>query len=213
MVHMSSSRVRTCPSPLYCNYYFKTNPDNNNSSLLSKRAWGRGKYKIIDEHLSHIDWDFEFCHLSVHAILTKLLDILTPLIDSYIPFSIQPIPSSSLKPLAALKRERWKAWQFFKTLRRFYGRQSRECSSALNNYNQINHQYRNFFTHSQISYKMSLIDKLQDNPKAFHQYIRSKKVGDPTVGPLMHPGGSLVENCCTMAEMFVNSFSLVFKDS
>ena len=83
----------------------------------------------------------------------------------------------------------------------------------LANYDRINHQYKNHFIYSQISYEQTLIAKLKDNPKAFHQYIRKKKVGAPSVGPLLQPDGSLVEDSGAMAEIFVSSFSSVFKDS
>ncbi|KAK3871249.1 hypothetical protein Pcinc_023590 [Petrolisthes cinctipes] len=99
----------------------------------------------------------------------------------------------------------------FKNTRRFFGRHSLESSQALANYNNINHRFKNYFIHPQIQYEESLTDKLKDNPKSFHQYIRGTKVGAPSVGPLKCSDGSLTEQCDTMAEMFVTDFASVFK--
>ncbi|XP_045137135.1 uncharacterized protein LOC123519700 [Portunus trituberculatus] len=199
--------------PIKFTYHFTFNTSQDGNVCIKKRAWERGKYKIIDNHVSQIDWDYEFCHLSVDAKFNRLLQILTPLIDSYIPLCKQLSPSSPLSPPTALKKNRTTAWQLFKSTRRFYGRHSKQCTQALENYNIINRQYRNHFIYSQIAYERTLMDNLKRNPKAFHQYIRNKKVGAPSMGPLSHPDGSLVEDCAAMAEIFVNSFSSVFKDS
>ncbi|KAK3871258.1 hypothetical protein Pcinc_023584 [Petrolisthes cinctipes] len=50
-----------------------------------------------------------------------------------------------------------------------------------------------------------------DFPTLCLQYIRGKKVGAPSVGPLKCSDGSLTEQCDTMAEMFVTGFASVFK--
>ncbi len=82
---------------------------------------------------------------------------------------------------------------------------------ALINYNHINQHYRHYFTYTQIDYENALIDKIKENPKSFHQYIRNKKVSGPSVGPLKRPDGALVQNCGDMADIFADSFASVFK--
>ncbi|KAK4316132.1 hypothetical protein Pmani_012641 [Petrolisthes manimaculis] len=100
---------------------------------------------------------------------------------------------------------------FFKNTRRFFGRHSLESMQALANYNNINHNFKNYFVHTQIQYGESLADKLKDNSKSFHQYIHSKMVGAPSVSPLKCSDGSLMEQCDIMAEMLVTGFASVFK--
>jgi hypothetical protein len=56
---------------------------------------------------------------------------------------------------------------------------------------------------------MELLER-PDSHKLFHAYIRRKKVGCPSIGPLKVPGGELVVNPGQMAEIFVASFSGVF---
>ncbi len=145
-------------------------------------------------------------------MVARLLAVLDPLIESHVtPYTHTP-PNLVLNPPNNLKRDRKQAWRLYKNTRAIYGRYSDESVSALANYNAINYRYKNYFVHSQISYEVSLIDKLKDNPKSFHQYIRSKKVGAPSVGPLKRSDGTLVQSCGQMADMFVEGFASVFRD-
>ena len=50
----------------------------------------------------------------------------------------------------------------------------------------------------------------KDNPKLLHSYIRNKKVGPPTVGPIRLDSGNLTDKPGEMAEVFGSSFASVF---
>ena len=40
---------------------------------------------MINDQLSVIDWDFEFAHLNVNEMFYRFLQILIPLIETYVP--------------------------------------------------------------------------------------------------------------------------------
>ena len=62
---------------------------------------------------------------------------------------------------------------------------------------------------TQIDFEKSLISKVKSS-KALHKYIRSKKVGAPSVGPLRQDSGVLTADCAVMAELFASNFSSVY---
>ena len=175
-----------------------------------KRAWFRGRFGAIEEHLRACDWYYEFYGLSVSGMFGRLKDILSPLISSYVPlFSDRVAPNRHLPP-PWMKRDRSRAWKFYKDTRNTYGRHSAIAVQALAVFDVINSRYRNFFSDSQMRYEQSLLENFRECPKRFHTYIRSKKVGGLSVGPLKRVDGSLVVDCDEMAEMFVEEFSSVF---
>ena len=51
---------------------------------------------------------------------------------------------------------------------------------------------------------------MKESPKLLHQYIRSKKVGVPSAGPLKLDSGELIADCGEMAYIFTSNFSLVY---
>jgi hypothetical protein len=197
-------------SPILLDYNFLLDrPDIIDTS--PKRNWSKGKYGIIERHLQHYNWEFELTNLSVTDMFSRLQEIILPLVNKYVPLN-QKIPARPRhsKPPAQLKREREQAWKSYKLLRSQHGRLSIEALEGLHNYDLINHQYRNFSISSQINYEASLIDRFVESTKFFHSYIRRKKVGAPTVGPLRLADGSLTEDCKVMAELFADGFSSVY---
>ena len=135
--------------------------------------------------MAGVDWDFELGELSVNGMVQRLSDILAPLLRLYVP----EVNSSNkfhyvARPPGSLKRRRARAWQQYKQARQTYGRSSLLADVALDHYNAINNQFRSFHISSRVEYECLLIDRIKEYPKAFNFYIWSKKVGNPTVGPL-----------------------------
>ena len=58
-----------------------------------------------------------------------------------------------------------------------------------------------------------MLEDLKRNPKQLHAYIRHKKVGCPTVGPLKLGDGRLTDNALLMAETLATAFESVYVDS
>ena len=102
------------------------------------------------------------------------------------------------------------AWGAYKNARSTHGRQSPQATQALAHYDSINNRFRNFFTSKQINYEKSLIQKLKSSSKPYHQYIRSKKVETPSVGPLRMDCGELTRDCTQMADTFATHFCSVY---
>ena len=59
-------------------------------------------------------------------------------------------------------------------------------------------------------YEENLIEKFRENPKVLHAYIRKKKVGRPTVGPLTLANGELSDDAKQMSESLADAFSSVY---
>ena len=177
---------------------------------LARRDWFRGRYGMINNHLSAFDWQLEFHDLTVSAMYNRLKEILEPLIDRYVPLARAASHIKIRHPPPSLKRERSRAWRSYKNLRRLYGRSSVHASQALTVYNDLNDRYRRFFTHSQITFEHSLVSNFTEFPKRFHAYVRSKKIGNPSVGPLRKSDGTLIVKCDEMAEVFADEFSSVY---
>ncbi len=90
-----------------------------------------------------------------------------------------------------------------------HGRNSAQAVSALDFLN-YNFYYRRFALKSQSNYEFYLKDSLPKNPKVFHSYIRRKKVGTPSVGPLKDVNGDMITDSKAIADIFVNYFVSVF---
>jgi hypothetical protein len=175
-----------------------------------KRLWHRGKYKRISEALSHVDWERELMYYTVEDSYNFLLSVLQPLVERFVPEKLpSTLPPWNIKVPADLLQRRGASWANYKVIRQQHGRGSAPASAALNEFNQLNYTYRNFVLTSRIRYETNLLERV-DLRKLFHAYIRSKKVGRPSVGPLALPGGEFVDDPGLMAETFVTSFSSVF---
>ena len=57
---------------------------------------------------------------------------------------------------------------------------------------------------------MKLADLLGEAPKIFHSYLRERKNGCPSVGPLKLADGRVVHDSAGMSEEFGRAFSSVF---
>ena len=190
-------------------YFFQFNV-NSIDGGLPKRDWFRGRYGMINNHLSVFDWQLEFYDLGVSAMYSRLKEILDPLINRYVPLAKGPTHPKICHPPPSLKRERSRAWKSYKNLRGLYGRSSQCAAHALAIYSDLNDHYRRFFVHKQIAFERSLVSSLAEFPKRFHAYVRSKKVGNPSVGPLRKSDGTLIVKCDEMAEVFAEEFSSVY---
>ena len=197
--------------PVVLQYYFQSGVDISSPDVPNKYSWYKGKYNRIENQLSDVDWEYELCDLTVDEMFSKLKSILSPLINRHVP--IQPTSSNHSNkhsPPNALRESRKNAWQSYKQIRNTHGRQSELAENALENYNNINYRFRNYFIHSQINYEKSLAGKIKSSPKCLHRYIRNKKVGALSVGPLRKENGDLTADCHEMAEMLSDAFCSVY---
>ena len=185
--------------------------DQQNSQL---RIWSRGKYNLIETCLAEIDWYDEFFTLDCHSQYDKLLNILNSLIDHYVPLSTKKIDRLPWKtnPPRALLRSKKEAWREYKLLRGDLGRNSHFTDSAWCRFQNCNNSIKHFAVNSQKSYEKLVASQLKTNPKLFHSYIKHRRVGRPSIGPLSLEDGSITDNPQQMANCFAESFSSVFSN-
>ncbi|KAK3879851.1 hypothetical protein Pcinc_015615 [Petrolisthes cinctipes] len=148
--------------------------------------------------------------MSIDGMLSRLKSVVASLITQYIPVSLDRPHQSHPPPPNSLKSNRRNAWLAYKHSRSIYGRHSQQADLALERFNVLNHMFRNYHVTQQIQYEITLIKKMKESPKLLHQYIRHKKVGVPSVGPLKLDSGALTADCGEMADIFASSFSTVY---
>ena len=202
--------------PTLCEYLFNRNPLSETSMGEPRRRWHHGKYEKISKRLSEIDWDLEFHYLDVQEAYSRFLDIVTPLIQDHIPeYTLtcsRKVPWKVQPPSSLLSRRK-AAWDRFKASRSQLGRHSSLTKDALCSFFDVNRSVKNFALKSQSGYEMQLVEDFVSNPKQLHAYLRRKKVGCPTVGPLRLADGSLTDDALCMAETLASAFESVYVDT
>jgi len=197
-------------TPVVFDYLFQFDPLG--PPLRSVRhLWHRGDYGSISSALSAVDWDLEFSYSSIDDDFVLFCAILKSLIDRFVPnrYGGPAIPWS-VRPPRALLGQRSEAWRNFKASRREFGRRDGRTAAAMTVFTDFNFRYRNYALLSRSRYEADLADRAVDTPKLFHSYIRRKKVGCLSVGPLRLPSGQVVSDPFEMGELFASSFASVF---
>lgn len=193
-------------------YIFQIGLNRTDDWHTAKRAWLSGNYKKINENLSHIDWQFELQFLNVENMCNKVNEILNSLIERYVPLidTTRNSNSQCRKPPNSLLKWKQRAWNYYKHCRTQYGRQSVAAQNAITEFHIANNLYRNYNIASQVAYEQSLADRLKDDPKLIHSYVRRKKVCPPSVGPLRLTSGVITSDCSEMAECLADAFASVY---
>ena len=203
--------------PVLFDYVFETDTPTASSECHDcdggqRRDWHRGRYHLIRQCLVEIDWDLEFAFLSTDDCVSHFADILSDLNDQFVPLkrSRELKPPWQRNPPTSLIRQRQQAWQRYKIARQHLGRSSSSARTKFEEFNSVNKQYRSFSVRAQAEYESNLIVRSRENPKVLHSYIRNRKVGRPSVGPLRLVSGELSDSPSSMAEQFAESFSEVY---
>ena len=181
----------------------------------TKRVWTKGDYHTISRKLGEVDWEFELANKSTQQMYDSFLTIVNRLIDRYVP-SV-PIrdskPPWSLNPPRDMVRRKGQLFNRYKSVRSVRGRRHPETLEAWREFVTANNDIKQFALHSQRNYENSIADQLKTNPKLFHSYLRHRRVGRPSVGPLKMADGSITDDPALMAERFAESFLRVFTDN
>lgn len=101
-------------------------------------------------------------------------------------------------------------WSEYKITRANYGRNSDEAAAAFGLFNESNHAYRSYAKHRQSCYEVKLANLIPEAPKLFHAYLRERKRGCPSVGPLRRADSTLTHDSAEMSERFADAFSSVY---
>ena len=178
---------------------------------IPKWDWFRGNYSEISSALLDIDWERLLHGLDVGSSYRLFLSEIHSLMVRYIPRRKYGCGGKWLvSPPRSLIRERAALWRAYKAHRIDLGRRDPVTLRALELFRNANYNYRNYARNRQAAYEQRLVDILGGAPKVFHSYIRERKVGCPTVGPLRRDDGSLISDDVLMAESFCAAFSSVF---
>ena len=164
------------------------------------------------ECLRMVDWEEEFYTIGAQMQYSKLVSILDSLIRRFVPTSADKpdrIPWS-VNPPRALTREKNRLWSVYKATRVNLGRGHQSAVSAWDAYVYINSKIKKFAIDSQISYERKISDQIGSNPKLFHSYLKHRKVGKPSIGPIKLQDGTLTDDPQLMADCFASSFASVF---
>ena len=111
-------------------------------------------------------------------------------ISSYVPVKLSDGPNNIpwRKSVPAFRRRDVKrSWLHYKTVRGLYGRRSIQAVSALQLYRQRVIALKEAISSAVCNYELSLLNDCTQS-RRFHGYLRSKKVGRVTVGPLCIEG-------------------------
>ena len=197
--------------PVLFGYVFQWEPEADEEVGVEKLDWFRADYVGILEGLYEVDWQFVFSGVDADGCYGILLDVLSDLVTQFVPRRAKHKGGKWLiKPPRALLRERAALWTAYKESRRLLGRNHHETLTNLATFNSSNHQYRSYAWSRQCQYERKLVSLLGVAPKVFHSYLRERKKGCPTIGPLKEEDGSLVVCTGRMSQLFVDSFASVF---
>ena len=179
-----------------------------------KWDWFRGNYSEISSALLDMDWERLLYGLDVGSSYRLFLSEIHSLMARYVPRRKYGCGGKWLvSPPRSLIRERAALWRTYKAYRNDLGRGDPVTLRALELFRNANYNYRNYARNRQAAYEQRLVDILGEAPKVFHAYIRERKVGCPTVGPLRREDGSLISDDVLMAESFCAAFSSTFNGS
>ena len=197
--------------PILCSIIFSFTPNVEVEGLMQRRQWGRADFRSISHDLTLVNWERSLEGLTVQEAYNFFTDTVSISIENHVPTTaINSRGKWMSEPPRELCTQRVNQWKKYKHVRRIYGRQSTEADTELAEYQRLNHLYRNFSRIKQANYEQKLIDLLTEAPKLFHSYLRERKKGCPSVGPLRDSTGSLEQSNSGMSELFVDAFASVF---
>lgn len=198
---------------IFCEYLFQllSEPGTVDNQERSLKLWRKGDYSAIDRHLSDICWEFEFCNCDCSSAFRRFCDVLNELIELYIPTTSLSSTLRPWKPLVPthLKKSKAKAWADFKGTRAAYGRNSLVAANKLSVFQRVNQEIKSYEIECRVTLEERLGAASCSHPKAFHGYIRKKKLCRPSVGPITTAGG-LTDDPTMMSELIANAFAAVF---
>ena len=198
-----------CPVAFSIIYSFS--PAVAGVSPTERLSWNRANFSVISEDLLSINWENSFSGLNVHEAYRFFTEAVRSCIDRFVPRAGGPKRGKWMSvPPRALTEQRKSQWQNYKKFRQRFGRHSTEAQTALEAFQSLNHDYRMYSKLRQADYEMKLANLISEAPKIFHGYLRERKKGCPSVGPLKSAAGDTVQSNLGMSEIFADAFASVF---
>ena len=116
-------------------------------------------------------------------------------------------------PPREMHREKARVWLDFKMTRQQCGRNDPRTDAAWVAFTNANNNIKYFSMNAQMEYERDTVNQLSTAPKLFHSYVRHRRVGRPSLGPLKMQDGTLTDDPRTMANLFAISFAGVYDSS
>lgn len=92
----------------------------------------------------------------------------------------------------------------FKCMRCRFARNSQQANDTLKDFLITNHEYQSYHLTQQTIHEEQLLTRAKSNSKLVYPYIRHKKKGKLTIGPLKKDDGTLTSNCAGMVTPLAN---------
>ena len=201
-----------CPTMFEYAFVADHSQESYSSQASPHKHWHKGNYGAITHHLASLDWNFELAYLSADEAFKHFATILHCLVEQFVP--VKPKQEKKApwlkRPPTSLINHRQAAWQSYKQARQQFGRHSAKSSDSYASFQYWNRRYRSFTVSCQADYEENILLHSKDNPKLLHSYIRTKKVGALSVGPIRLDSGQLTDKPGVMAEVFASSFASVY---
>ena len=197
--------------PVVCSLVYMFNTDDVPDRLADSRSWSRANFSNISEDIASINWEHDFDGLNVEQCYSYFVDVLNDSVSRNVPLRRPPARGRWLvQPPRAMTTQRRLLWQVYKTMRQTHGRNSVQASAAYSSFNRANNEYRNYSKYKQSNYELKLANLIPEAPKLFHAYLRERKKGCPSVGPLRKADSTLIHDGAGMSEQFADAFSSVY---
>ena len=174
-------------------------------------SWSKGDYDAFSDELFEVEWEMLFEGLDASQCYQLFCSILLEMVPDFVPKQNLGRKDGWLaRPPGSLARRLKSSWKRFKELRAQLGRGHSTVQAAHVVYSDVNLQYKNHSRLHQERHEKRLIELLPVAPKAFHSYLRARKKGCPSVGPLKDRDGLLTSEQAKMGEIFVEAFASVY---
>ena len=197
--------------PVVCSLVFMFYPGDVPEQLEERRSWSRANFTNISDDIAAVNWEQSFYGLGVEQCYSYFVDILSDSVSRNVPMR-RPADKGKwlIQPPRAMATQRSLLWSDYKTMRSIHGRNSEEAMAAFSSFTGANVAYRNYSKYKQSSYELKLANLIPEAPKLFHAYLRERKKGCPSVGPLRNTDSTLTHDSAGMSEQFADAFSSVY---
>ena len=174
-------------------------------------SWSKGDYDSFSDALFEVDWELLFDGLNSSDCYHIFCAIVLEMVPEFVPKQgLRRKDGWLARPPGSLVRRLKSSWRRFKELRAEFGRSHSVAQEAFNVYREVNLEYKNYSRLHQEKHEKRLIELLPVAPKAFHSYLRSRKKGCPSVGPLKDTNGNVISEQERMSAIFAEAFTSIY---
>ena len=187
---------------LLCKIRYKT-PDPTSSTTV-KRAYWRGDYASMAEHLVDIDWQAELSGKSVQEIWNFIRDKYNEAVEKFVPVvgSKRKMKSNFMSSeTLKLIKERNRLFGIYKKT---------NLTTDYTRYKEVRNRVVSMIRHDKEKLTQELVSNFKQNPKAFYGFVRSKQSVKPRAVQVRKSDRSLTQSETETANELLKFFQSVF---